>query len=120
MGRSAKVIIDTGWIYEIEKNIPKTAGKNKAGALGYQFAEYVEDAEDKLVYLYQPDCSLGSIETDIEYLAGLKRPSAQEIFDSADIVHWKTGEIYSELKKVDLIGILEGLKEVMNNYKENE
>jgi len=119
MGRKAQVLVRTGWTYKIRTDIPQSAGVNVGPKFDdYCFAFYLENKEGELVYLYQPLCSgTKSIDLDIESLKRNKKPAVSEIFAEVDIVDEETGEVWAELQDADLFAILEGIKEVIRDYK---
>jgi len=78
---------------------------------------FILDDTDRLVYLEQFDSGPKGIRYDISTIADNPHPSAEEIFDTVDIIDEETGEVLKTLHNVNLLGILEGIKEVMGDGK---
>ncbi len=117
MGRKATVRI-RALVYTITTDIPKSQARDVAAKFDdYNFAFYFEDKSGRLSFVYQPFGSVKGIDIDIESLKRNKKPSINEIFDQADIVNERTGEVYAELENVDIFGILDGIREVFHSYK---
>ncbi len=117
MGRTAQVLL-YGTVYSIRTDLDdKVQGKDIASRLwDYLYAFYFVDDDGRLVYLYQPLCyGAKYIKEDIDRILKDPHPSIYEVFDRVDIVDEQTGEVYMELKNVNLIGILEGIKEVLKD-----
>ncbi len=115
MGRTAQVLL-YGTVYAIKTDLAeKVYGEDIAPELwNYLYAFYFVDDDGRLVYLYQPLCYRAKhVQEDIDKILKDPHPSIYEVFDKVDIVDERTGEVYMELKDVNLIGILEGIKEIL-------
>jgi hypothetical protein len=115
MGRTAKAYLYRNQIYTIETDIPRSKGKNIASKVwDYLYPFYEEDSQGRLVWLYDGLSSgAKSVERAIYTIASDLRPSAEEKFDTVEIIEEETGETLKTLYNVDLLGILEGIKEVL-------
>jgi len=121
MGRTAKALLHHNQIITIETDLSgsirsgsdfkKIKGSNIGSELwDYLFVFYFVD-EDRLVYAHEglglkPDKLIYTIANDLH-------PSAEEKFDTVQIINEDTGDLLMTLHNVELIGILEGIKEVM-------
>ncbi|GER94108.1 hypothetical protein A45J_1866 [hot springs metagenome] len=126
MGRTAKAHVSGRQIITIETDLVDDSinykfdvkGRKRGGnkdlapeLWDYLFGLYIVDKNDRLVYLYEP---MGiTPDTLIKTIANDLHPSAEEKFDIVEIIDEDTGDVLKTLKNIDLIGILEGIKEVM-------
>lgn len=133
MGRTAKAYLYGLQIITIETDLADSSinykfdvkGRERGGnkdlapeLWDYLFGLYIVDKQDRLVYLYEPLGSTAkSLAEDIKTIANNPHPSAEEIFDTVDIIDEETGEVLKTLHNVNLLGILEGIKEVMGDGK---
>ncbi len=115
MGRTAQVIL-YGTVYTIKTDLDnKVQGKNIASKLwDYLYPFYIVDDDGRFVYLYQPLCyGAKHVQEDIYKILENPHPSIYEVFDNVDIIDENTGKVYMELKNVNLLGILKGIKECL-------
>ncbi|BCB96781.1 hypothetical protein JZK55_17030 [Dissulfurispira thermophila] len=121
MGRTAKAYINST-IYTIKTDLynrdkhRRWQYTNLAPELwDYMYPFYLVDEQGRLVYLYEGGLGMGakSVQEDIFTIASDLHPSAEEKFDTVEIIDEDTGNVLKTLKNVDLIGILERIKEVM-------
>lgn len=118
MGRTAKVYVVSG-IYTIETDLYdgiKSHYKNIAPELwGYMYPFYLVDEHGRLMYLYEGGRGMGakSVAKDIQRIEADPHPSTAEIFDTVEIIDEDSEKTLKTLSNVDLVGILRGIKEVM-------
>lgn len=118
MGRTAKAIL-YGSSYKIVTDLDdKVKGRSCGDEIwDFLYPIFILDDTDRLVYLEQFDSGPKGIRYDISTIADNPHPSAEEIFDTVDIIDEETGEVLKTLHNVNLLGILEGIKEVMGDGK---
>ncbi len=116
MTRKAKVFLCTGWIYTIDCGVSRTHWIKIGRTYPYGWAQYSEDDRGRLAWIYEPlAASSKGIHAEIERMMRYPRPAFKEIFDEVDIINEETGAVYAELHDVDLFGILEGIKDVIQS-----
>lgn len=126
MGRTAKALLYGRQIITIETDMADeklnykfdVKGRLKGGnsdlapdLWDYLFGLYIVDKQGRLIYLYEP---IGiNPDTLISAIASDLHPSAEEKFDTVEIIDEETEKALKTLKNVDLLGILRGVKEVV-------
>lgn len=122
MGRNAKVYLYREQTYTIETDLYNSERMDNNEYINiadklwdYRFPFYYVDEKGRLVYLYEGGLGTGakSVQEDILMIKNDMHPSAEEIFDTVDIINEETGEVLKTLYNVDLLGILQGIKEAM-------
>lgn len=132
MGRTAKAYLHRLQTYTIETDIYNSTDKlhDREGVFtgikhavniaedlwDYRYPFYfVDKSKKRLVYLHEGGLitSAKGAQEDIEMIANDLHPSAEEKFDTVDIIDEDTGKLLNTIHNADLIGILQAVKEVM-------
>lgn len=117
MGRTAKAIL-YGSSYKIVTDLDdKVKGRSCGNEMwDFLYPIFILDDNDRLVYLEQFDSGPKGIRYDISTIADNPHPSTKEIFDTVEIIDEDEGKVLKTLHNVDLLGILQGIKEIMDDW----